>query len=193
VTPDAVPFSYYQRLTKTQKRIYDESDRIGSVELHRPAAHRDRVLALAAALAEGARPPTERAAQALADGLTEALSVPALRVRVQERRPSWQTGELHGLYEADAKGRYKISLWMRTAQRVQVVKFKTFLRTLLHELCHHLDYQRFRLKDSFHTEGFYRRESSLLRQLYPQELDKARAAKTPIPRRTRLRPPAADV
>ena len=31
---------------------------------------------------------------------------------------------------------------MRTAQRAQVVKFKTFLRTLLHELCHHLDYQQ---------------------------------------------------
>ena len=95
--------------------------------------------------------------------------MPALRVRVQERRPSWQTGELHGLYEADASGRYKVSLWMRTARRVQIVKFKTFLRTYLHELCHHLDYQRFRLEDSFHTQGFYRRESSLLRQLYPEE------------------------
>ncbi len=188
-----MPFPYYQRLTKTQKRIYDESDRIVSVELYRPGTHREHVLALATALEGGVRPPTERAAQALADGLTEALGVPALRVRVQQRRPSWQTGELHGLYEADAKGRYKISLWMRTAQRVQVVKFKTFLRTLLHELCHHLDYQRFRLKDSFHTEGFYRRESSLLRQLYPPELEKPAGAKTPRRPRSRLRPPAADV
>ncbi len=58
---------------------------------------------------------------------------------------------------------------MRTAQRQQVVKFKTFLRTMLHELGHHLDYQKFRLRDSFHTEGFYRRESSLLRQLFVSE------------------------
>ena len=72
---------------------------------------------------------------------------------------------------------------MRTAHRVQVVKFKTFLRTLLHELCHHLDYQKFRLKDSFHTEGFYRRESSLLRQLYPAELDAADKAKKKTSRR----------
>ena len=100
------------------------------------------------------------------DGLTVAFGVPALRVGVAERRPSWQTGELHGLYQVDEKGRFRISLWMRTAQRAQVVKFKTFLRTFLHELCHHLDYQRFRLADSFHTEGFYRRESSLLRQLH---------------------------
>jgi uncharacterized damage-inducible protein DinB len=46
-----------------------------------------------------------------------------------------------------------------------VVAFRTFLRTLLHELCHHLDYQHLRLADSFHTEGFYKRESSLFHQL----------------------------
>lgn len=188
-----MPFSYYQRLTKTQKRIYDESDGIGSVELYRPGAHRERVLALASALSSGKRPATECAAQALADGLTEALGVPGLRIRIQQRRPSSQTGELHGLYQADETGRYKISLWMRTARRVQVVKFKTFLRTLLHEVCHHLDYQRFRLKDSFHTEGFYRRESSLLRQLYPAELDGAAGAKKRAGGRSRLRRPTADV
>ena len=188
-----MPFAYYERLTKTQRRIYDESDRIGSIELYRPGALREPVLALASALASGQRPPTERAAQALADRLTEALGVPGLRIRVQERRPSWQTGELHGLYEADESGRYKISLWMRTARRVQVVKFKTFLRTLLHEVCHHLDYQRLRLKDSFHTEGFYRRESSLLRQLYPVELDVAGGTKKRAGGRSRLRPPTAGV
>ena len=52
----------------------------------------------------------------------------------------------------------------------QVVKFRTFLRTLLHELCHHLDYELLDLADSFHTEGFYKRESSLLRQLLSEEL-----------------------
>ena len=98
-----------------------------------------------------------------------ALGVPRLRIQLAERRPSSRTGELHGLYEADEEGHYKVSLWMRTAQRQQVVKFKTFLRTMLHELGHHLDYQKLGLKDSFHTEGFYRRESSLLRQLFPSE------------------------
>lgn len=163
-----MPFAYYHRLSPAQKRIYDASDRISGVELYRPELHAERVAALEGALERGERRPTERTAQGLADGLTEAFGVPALVVRVQERRPSWQTGELHGLYEADAKGRYRVSLWMRTAKRVQVVKFKTFLRTLLHELCHHLDYQKFELRDSFHTEGFYRRESSLLRQLLPE-------------------------
>lgn len=182
-----MPFAYYQRLTKTQKRIYDESDRIGAVELYRPELQRAYVLALRTALESGERARTEHAAQELADGLTEALGVPRLRIRVAERRPSWQTGELHGLYEADEKGRYKVSLWMRTAQRRQVVKFKTFLRTLLHELGHHLDYQKFRLRDSFHTDGFYRRESSLLRQLVPGETERG---SNPAPR---LRPPSTKV
>jgi len=56
---------------------------------------------------------------------------------------------------------------MRPARGCQVVRFRTFLRTLLHELCHHLDYDLLALPDSFRTEGFYRRESSLLRQLVP--------------------------
>lgn len=56
---------------------------------------------------------------------------------------------------------------MRTAKRRQVVAFRTFLRTLLHEFCHHLDYDCLGLKDSFHTQGFYQRESSLISQVLP--------------------------
>jgi hypothetical protein len=183
-------FSYYHRLTLRQKKIYDESDGIGEIPLHRPEPHRQRVEALERALLSGSATETERAAQALMDGLTSAFAVPPLRVGVAERRPSWQTGELHGLYQADEKGRFRVSLWMRTAQRAQVVKFKTFLRTFLHELCHHLDYQRFRLADSFHTEGFYRRESSLVRQLHRGSESMTAG---PRPERTRLRKPPASV
>ena len=45
------------------------------------------------------------------------------------------------------------------------VAFRTFLRTLLHEVGHHLDYTLLRLGDSFHTQGFYARESHLFHQL----------------------------
>jgi hypothetical protein len=54
---------------------------------------------------------------------------------------------------------------MRTAKKERVVKFRTFLRTLLHEVCHHLDYELYRLAETFHTEGFYARESALMREL----------------------------
>jgi hypothetical protein len=83
-------------------------------------------------------------------------------------RPHDNYGELHGTYEP----RYgtapaKITLWMRTARQKRVVAFRTFLRTFLHEFCHHLDYELFKLADSFHTEGFFKRESSLFHQLLP--------------------------
>jgi hypothetical protein len=58
-----------------------------------------------------------------------------------------------------------ITVWMRTVARKQVVAFKTFVRTLLHELCHHLDYELLKLPETFHTEGFYKRESTLFAQI----------------------------
>jgi len=84
-----------------------------------------------------------------------------------ERRPANAGGELQGLYEPDevTGGSARITVWMRTAQREQVVKFRTFLRTLLHEVCHHLDYELYKLAETFHTEGFYARESALVREL----------------------------
>ena len=90
-----------------------------------------------------------------------------VRVRVLERRPANSGGELQGLYEPDevTGGVARITVWMRTAQRVQVVKFRTFLRTLVHEVCHHLDYELYKLPESFHTEGFYARESAFMREL----------------------------
>ena len=47
----------------------------------------------------------------------------------------------------------------------QVVAFKSFLRTLVHEFGHHLDYEMFKLQETFHTEGFYKRESRLANAL----------------------------
>jgi hypothetical protein len=54
-----------------------------------------------------------------------------------------------------------IRLWMRTAIRKQVTSFGTFLSTLCHEFCHHLDCQRFGWRESWHTRGFYERTAAL--------------------------------
>jgi hypothetical protein len=70
---------------------------------------------------------------------------------------------------------------MRTVAQKRVVAFRTFLRTLLHEVCHHLDYTYLRLPDSFHTQGFFQRESSLFYQLVPRETAAA-AGPGPEPR-----------
>ena len=101
------------------------------------------------------------------------LGVSRLRVRVQGQRPHDARGELHGLYlPANGSGHDRITLWMRTAKRGQVVAYRTFLRTLLHELCHHLDYTYLHLRDSLHTQGFYQRESSLFAALGAAALDR---------------------
>ena len=128
-------------------------------------------------LASGAVEPVERAAQAIADEICLALRIPRVRVRVSGTRPSNTRGELHGLYTAgEGGGAPTIKVWMLTAKRGQVVAFKTFLRTLLHEVCHHLDYALLHLNDSFHTDGFYKRESSLFYQIGGAEVAPTRRA-----------------
>jgi hypothetical protein len=164
-------FNYYQRLSAKNKRVYDTSDAIERVDLPEAAVLQPLIAKLAAALRADQRPAVERVCQRLATGITAQLGVPPVNLKVLAVRPSNNYGELHGLYEG-VEGRLKtakITLWMRTAQRKQVVAFRSFLRTFLHEVCHHLDYEHFKLADSYHTEGFYKRESSLFHQLVPAE------------------------
>ena len=160
-------FAYYDSLSAASKRTYRKSDAIVRVQLPRAAELTAFAEAIRPALEAAERPAAERACQVLVDALNARLGTPAVRVQVFERRPSNNRGELHGLYEPDevTGGRARISVWMRTARKEQVVKFRTFLRTLVHEVCHHLDYELYRLPETFHTQGFYARESALVRDL----------------------------
>lgn len=159
-------FAYYKRLTREQKRVYEASDRVVFVRLPRAETFQGRIEEISASLKGEKRKETEEACNRLISALAQILNVPDVRVQVLARRPSHSWGELHGLYEASDKGRRaRMTVWMRTAQRRQVVAFRTFFRTLLHEFCHHLDFRLLNLTDSYHTEGFYKRESSLLHQL----------------------------
>jgi hypothetical protein len=54
-----------------------------------------------------------------------------------------------------------IRIWMRTAVRKEITSFGTFLSTLCHEFCHHLDFKKFGFVDSWHTRGFYERAGVL--------------------------------
>ncbi|QJR14289.1 hypothetical protein [Usitatibacter palustris] len=161
-----MPFSYYDRLSARDKKIYRASDAILRIDLPDIAALGPLAVAIEPVLIEANRAAVQRASQVLVDAINAQLKTPPIRVKVLERRPSNSYGELHGLYEPEEeRERAVISVWMRTAQKVQVVKFRTFLRTLLHEVCHHLDYEHYKLAETFHTEGFYARESALLREL----------------------------
>ena len=92
----------------------------------------------------------------------EFYKVPSCSIRVLAARPlhvreNWTT-ELFGDYDP---GTMNIRLWMRTAVRKDVTSFGTFLNTLCHGFCHHLDFHLFKYSDSWHTRGFYDRTAAL--------------------------------
>ena len=159
-------YAYYAKLKPRQKAVYRRSDEIAKLALTNRRALAPLVASLSAALESEQRAAIERASQSLADAVTDGFEVPRVRVKVLSTRPSTRASELHGLYETgDRRTPAIVRVWMRTAYHKRVVAFRTFLRTLLHELCHHLDYELLALDDSFHTEGFFKRESSLFKQL----------------------------
>jgi hypothetical protein len=161
-------FDYYKRLSARQQSIYRQSDAITRMQLPEPAAIQPLVPLLEAELAAGQPRRIQAVAQRVADALVAQLKAPPLRIQVLAVRPSDDWGELHGLYiPEEGRKPAKIQLWMRTAKHKRVVAFRSFLRTLLHELCHHFDYELFGFPETFHTEGFYNRESSLFHQLVP--------------------------
>jgi hypothetical protein len=164
-----MPFGYYKRLNRAQKAVYRQSDEVSAVRLPEPRGLQPTIVELSAALEQQNQPRTQALCQHLVDAMMHALRVSPVRVTVLAARPANDWGELHGFYRPETlQESASITLWMRTAQRRQVVAFRTFLRTLLHEVCHHLDYTLLALEYSFHTQGFYRRESSLFHQLVPR-------------------------
>ena len=165
-----MPFGYYARLSRRDKAIYDRSDRVTSIVLPVPEPIRPMVDVLRQGLAADDRRVVETASQALARAITVSLRVEPVDVGVLAVRPRLRgEAELHGLYTRDDGRPPRIRVWMRTVAYKRVVAFRTFLRTLLHEIGHHLDYEHLRLADSFHTEGFFKRESSLFYQLVPRD------------------------
>ena len=158
--------AWYRRLPPALRRVATASDRVPAVALRASPSLRGAVGALPGVLATERADEVEALAQRITDGICVALGVPRVRVRVQLRRPPLRGGELQGLYTPNNHGgRDAITVWMLTAKRGQVVAFRTFLRTLLHEVCHHLDYHLLHLRESLHTQGFYQRESSLFHAL----------------------------
>lgn len=157
--------NFRHRLNRRQQKIYDQSNAKSAIRVQGTARLYQAVDALPTALAAGEPLQVGRIAQVVADEITTGLQVPRVEVVVSGQRPSNARGELHGLYTPHGNGTGTIKVWMITAKRGQVVAFKTFLRTLLHEVCHHLDYALLGLGDSLHTDGFYKRESSLFYQI----------------------------
>lgn len=183
-----MPFDYYRRLSAADKATYRASDRIGTLPLPAPGALVPFADEVRYALEAEERIRAQRASAGLANALLAQLGHERLTVRVLSVRPSLHDGELHGFYEHIEGQRPVIRVWMRTAVHRRPVAYRTFLRTLLHEVCHHLDYVHLGLADSFHTEGFFQREAHLARRLLgPSERaprkERRRERAGPAPRR----------
>ncbi|HSD10220.1 MAG TPA: hypothetical protein VLF14_04500 [Candidatus Binatia bacterium] len=164
--------SFYRRLSAAQKREYDRSDARSTLPLAPAPALAEATAEVVAAIASESPAKVCRAAQRLVDEICARLSArsarripPPPRVKVLRLRPRLANSEFHGLYTRSDSGESEIKVWMFTAAHGHVVKARTFLRTLLHEVCHHVDMTLLDLPHSLHTLGFHARESSLLRSL----------------------------
>ncbi len=142
---------------------YFASDKLTTLEL--PPDNRLQVTAglIEAALLTGEVPHVR---QACAEFLSFAagfysVSVPQLRVLAARPLRVYDTGgstELFGDYTIASA---LIRVWTRPAVRKQVTSYGTFLSTLCHEFCHHLDFTKLAYHDSPHTRGFYERTAVL--------------------------------
>jgi len=178
-----MPFPYYENLSEASKRIYRKSDAIESIPVEDPGSIHPVIMKLKRALEDNGRRDVAKHASEICRVVCEGLGAETLVVRIRSRRPSRSAEELQGLYERTEGEACVLTVWMKTAARGQVVAFKSFIRTVLHELCHHLDYTYFKLADSLHTEGFFKRESSLYRQIVPIELQRREPRQKKSPRK----------
>jgi molybdopterin-guanine dinucleotide biosynthesis protein A len=165
-------FPYYDNLSAAKKRIYRKSDAVESVPVKDPGRIHPVVIKLRKSFADDKRSEVAKYCSEICRQVCEGLGTQTLIVKIRSKRPSSSAEELHGLYEWPEGETPVLTVWMKTAVKRQVVAFKSFIRTVLHELCHHLDYTYFDLEDSFHTEGFFKRESALYKQIIPLELQK---------------------
>ena len=147
---------------KANRAGFLESDRIRILDLAQDGGLLKCAKSIESAMKAGTSVDARRACAeflALASGFYR-VSTPGIRVlaaRPLKVRESWAT-ELFGDYNPETM---LIRLWMRTAVRKEITSFGTFLSTLCHEFCHHLDFQRLRFPDSWHTRGFYERTATL--------------------------------
>jgi hypothetical protein len=161
---DKLPAFFY-RLSPHAQRRYLKSDAIDRYNFVPSGAALARTQAMLRALESGPPAAISQAAQMLINEVCRVMGVEPVRVEIRGVRPRDPRSELHGIFYPNARPP-RMVVWMRTAQRHDVVRPKTFLRTLLHELGHYLDYACLNLGESFHTQGFFKRESFLVRALY---------------------------
>jgi hypothetical protein len=144
------------------KQEYQRSDDLRRIPLPDHETLRTQAHNLEEALARDSRADVQAASRQLISALAEAYRVPVPEVKVLGARPrkvtEYAEHELFGDYDPETA---RIRLWARTAILKKPTSFGTFLSTLCHEFCHHLDVVSLGLPNTFHTRGFYERAGAL--------------------------------
>jgi hypothetical protein len=153
---DPIPKSFAKRAE------YGRSDRLVSIGL--PGADRLHAITLniESAMSSESKPDIRTACNEFLAEAARCFNIPPPPVKILDARPLrvYEAGlsELFGDYQVSTA---MIRVWMRTAVQKRVTSFGTFLNTLCHEFCHHLDILQLGFPDSFHTRGFYQRTAVL--------------------------------
>jgi hypothetical protein len=132
----------------TNREDFLKSDRVRTLDLPQDR----RLLAFARtielAMTDGTTAAVRRACANFLAEAAQFYRTPSCGIRVLAARPlrvrERGTTELFGDYDPES-----------------ITSFGTFLSTLCHEFCHHLDFQKFRFENSWHTRGFYERTAAL--------------------------------
>jgi hypothetical protein len=147
---------------KKNRQFFVESDRLRSIDLPADGRLLRISQAIESAMAAGSMGDERGHSAEFFATVSDFYRVPKCEVQVLAARPlrsrrGWRT-ELFGDYHPTTM---LIRVWMKTAVRKEITSFGTFLSTLCHEFCHHLDFHQFKFRDSWHTRGFYERAAIL--------------------------------
>src|ERR1700685_1230379 len=147
---------------KANRGGFLKSDQIESLDLPQDGSLLTIAKSIESAMKAGKSAEVRSTCADFLNVVSECYRRPTCGIRVLAARPlrvreHWST-ELFGDY---APGPMLIRVWMRTAVRQEITSFGTFLSTLCHEFCHHLDFQKLEFSDSWHTRGFYERAAAL--------------------------------
>lgn len=147
--------------SRRAQRDYERSNDVLELSITPDPEAISAVSTLREALAANDRRLVEHASQAIVTSVCRSIGVKHLLVKVGYKRRVRGRVQYYGFCGKDGY----MTLYFRTGKTNKPVAYKTYLRTLAHELTHHLDWVYLRLVHSFHTTGFYGRVRSLYRGL----------------------------
>jgi hypothetical protein len=147
---------------KSNRAQFLDSDRLRTLDLPKDGRLLSITKCIEEAMKGGTGADVRRACAEFLDVVSAFYDVVPCGARVLAARPlqvrERGTVELFGDYDPETS---MIRVWLRTAVRKEVTSFGTFVSTLCHEFCHHLDFKKFGFVDSWHTRGFYERAGVL--------------------------------